>query len=146
MAPSSSEWTLNTLGEHFLALREADSRFDAERDRRYTSEAALRAEALRIKEEGDRRALELAREIQAYRDEQANNLREQISAERGHYVSHNELGSAIEKIEETLKPIASYVAGQIGRSGGLQSGWGWLVALIGILIGVAGLASKFFGH
>ena len=42
-------------------------------------------EARRIKDEADRTALGLAREIQIYKDEKANELREQISNERGSY-------------------------------------------------------------
>lgn len=53
-----------------------------ERDKRYSREAELRAEALKIKQKADKEALNLARAAQTYRDEQANKLREQIAQER----------------------------------------------------------------
>jgi hypothetical protein len=79
-------------------LREAD-------DRRYAEVGLARAEALKIKEAGDAKALELARQIQDYKDTKANELREQISRERGAYVS-----------QDQFKPIADYVASQQGGS------------------------------
>lgn len=56
--------------------------------------AALRAAdqwALQIKETGDREALRLAREIQTYKDEKANELREQINSERNLYPTKSQL-------------------------------------------------------
>jgi hypothetical protein len=58
----------------------------------------LRQRALDIKEVGDRRALELARDIQTYKDEQANELRSQIESERGTYITRAELQAAIDKV------------------------------------------------
>jgi hypothetical protein len=89
--------------ELFTKLREADLRFDYERDRRYTEVAKGREEALRIKDEGDKEALRLAREIQVYKDEKANELRAQIERERGDYIGRAE-----------FKPIADYVTAQNG--------------------------------
>jgi hypothetical protein len=53
-----------------------------ERDHRYAREAELRAEALKIKQEADREALNRDREDRRYKDGQANKLREQIGDER----------------------------------------------------------------
>lgn len=76
-----SQWTTDTLKEHYDALRVADQR------------------ALQIKEEADVRALELAREIQTYKDEKANELRSQIESERGLYATKDDVIAAIEKVE-----------------------------------------------
>ena len=78
-------WTLDTLQEHFKALDLANEKFFAERDRRYSEVNIEREKALKIKEEADKAALGLAREIQSYKDEKANQLREQIASERGTY-------------------------------------------------------------
>ncbi len=98
---STAEWTIATLKEHFEALREADQH------------------ALKIKEEGDKEALRLAREIQTYKDEKANELREQINSERGLYVTKAE-----------LEPIKVYVASQTGRGLGMNALAGWAVSII----------------
>lgn len=80
-------------------------RFYDERDRRYSEVSEARAEALKIKEAGDAKALELAREIQDYKDEKANELREQISSERGIYATKDE-----------IKPLTAFVLTQQGSS------------------------------
>jgi vacuolar-type H+-ATPase subunit E/Vma4 len=67
--------------KHLEALREADQR------------------ALAIKESADEKALELSREAQRYRDEQANKLREQINQERNLYATKDDVTGAIEKLE-----------------------------------------------
>jgi hypothetical protein len=78
--------------------------FYEERDRRYTEVKAAEEKALIIKETADARALELARQIQDYKDEKANELRTQIERERGSYVTQEQLLSAIDKLESLIKP------------------------------------------
>jgi hypothetical protein len=84
-----SEWTIDTLKEHFDDLRAADQR------------------ALQIKEVGDAKALDLQKETQQYKDEKANELREQIGSERGNYTTRAE-----------MKPVLDFVASQQGSSKG----------------------------
>ncbi len=79
------------LAEHLAALRAADDRFAAERDRRYSEVNIEREKALKIKETADLAALSLAREIQTYKDEKANQLREQINSERNLYPTKSQL-------------------------------------------------------
>ena len=116
-----------TLREHFEALREADQR------------------ALQIKDKADEEALALAREIQAYKDEKANELREQINNERGVYVERREFEEfrqryvdahvALEdKFDAQLKPINDYITGREGRSAGSTDIRAWVVFAIAILI------------
>jgi len=116
--PGRGVWTLGAYVAHNEALRAAEEKFQAERDRRYTEVGVEREKALKIKETADLAALGLAREIQTYKDEKANELREQISAERGLYVTNTELHGQIEKLEETIKPLATFVTAQQGRSAG----------------------------
>jgi vacuolar-type H+-ATPase subunit H len=132
-------WTIDTLKALLDERYIAELRFHTERDRRYMEVAAARAEALKIKEEADKTALGLQRDYQTYKDERDNRLREQISDERGLYVTKSELVAAVKEMQATIAPIATYVASQQGRSGGLNAGWGYLVGLIvvvNIIIGI----------
>jgi vacuolar-type H+-ATPase subunit H len=135
-----SGWTVDTLHAHLSMLREADQVFHAERDRRYAEVSEARAEALKIKEQADRDALGLAREIQTYKDEKANELRSQIERERGTYVTQSDLRGAVEKIEATVKPISEWIAAQTGVRTGAQEKVTDLRASIGIYILLATLA------
>jgi hypothetical protein len=114
------------LKEHLAALRVADIRFSEERDRRYHEVNVEREKALKIKEEADRRALELAREIQAFRDEKANGLLELVKSERGSYATNKD-----------LEPIKSYVSSQTGRGLGMYALFGVIMTLLTAAIAVA---------
>lgn len=95
-------------------LREAD-------DRRYTEVNIEKEKALKIKEEADKVALSLAREIQTYKDEAHNGLLKQ----HAEFVSR---AVSAEKFEAVVKPLADYVASQQGRSTGLSNWYGYIVA------------------
>ncbi len=118
----STDWTIATYAAHNEALRTAEEKLQNERDRRYAEVKAAEEKALRVKEEADRTALGLQRENQQYRDEKANELRSQIERERGLYVTRAELGGATDKIEATISPVLTYVAGQQGRREGIGQG------------------------
>jgi len=145
MTNDQTESTAVPLKEHLDAVlaertrrydeREAaNHRFQIERDRRYTEVAVARAEALKVKEEADKIALGLQRDNQIYKDEKANELREQISSERGLYVTKSELTAAIEKLEATIKPLVQSVSSQQARGAGLLAGWGYLVTGVGLFL------------
>jgi len=136
-AQASSEPTI-PLHEHYQVLRELDERFAVERDRRLTEVAVEREKALKIKETADLAALQLAREIQTYKDEKANELREQINSERGLYATKHDLSGLQEKLEAQLTPVMNFVALQQGRSGGLQSGW---AVLVGAIVAAGGITA-----
>ena len=107
------EWTPQLLYVHFAALRDADQR------------------ALAIKEQADRDALGLAREIQTYKDEKANELREQIGSERGLYVTRPE-----------IKPLADYVTSQSGPRALTTTSILAVIAAAGILFGIWATANR----
>jgi hypothetical protein len=119
-------WTIETLQEHFEALRAADLRFEAERDRRYAEVNIEREKALKIKETADLAALQLAREIQTYKDEKANELREQINSERGLYATNKD-----------VEPLKAYMAGQTGRSGGIGMLASILFSAVVVIVAIA---------
>jgi hypothetical protein len=105
-----------TLQEHWEALEAANEKFMTERDRRYSEVNTEREKALRIKEEADKTALGLAREIQSYKDEKANQLREQINSERGTYATKDDLAAALREITASIQPLSTYVAGMAGKT------------------------------
>ena len=125
--------------EHLLAMRQCDIALHDERDRRYAEVAVEREKALRIKETADLAALQLAREIQTYKDEKANELRSQIERERGTYATQSDLRAATEKVEALIGPLASWASAQQGRSSGMSAGWGFLVGAIGVAAAVVSL-------
>jgi len=112
-------WTIATYAAHNEALRLAEAKFQNERDRRYMEVKATEEKAIRVKEQADRDALDLAREIQNYKDEKANELREQINRERGLYVTQTELSLATKELAAMIKPLTEFVSASQG--GRLQS-------------------------
>jgi len=109
-----------SLKKHLRAIRESDLRFGRERDRRYTEVRNAEEKALHIKEVADLAALQLARDIQTYKDQAHNGLLQQIDRERARYPTKDDLAAAIDKLEATIKPLYEYVATQQGRSGGTR--------------------------
>jgi hypothetical protein len=129
-SPPNPGWTLESYIYHNEAMRAAEAKFQAERDRRYTEGSAADNIALKIESVARETALGLQRDYQLYRDEQANNLRDQITSERGSYVSKDE-----------FKPVLEYIASQRGRTVGLSSTITYILggfALLGTLVGIIG--------
>ncbi len=131
------------LKTHLKALRKADERFEAERDRRYAEVASERGKALQIKETADLAALQLAREIQTYKDEKANELREQISSERGHYASTGDLEAQLKTIMAILDPIRAYVSSQQGQSRGIGLTGQTALSLLTAVAAIVAIAIAF---
>jgi vacuolar-type H+-ATPase subunit H len=129
LAKASSGWTLETLQIHQEALAAADKQFAEERDRRYSEVNTEREKALKIKETADLAALSLAREIQSYKDEKANQLREQISGERGSFATKDDLAAAIREVAASIAPLTSYVQSAGGASKQSQSSVTMIVAI-----------------
>lgn len=134
-----SGWSIETYAIYVDAMRAAEQRFQDERDRRYNEVNIEKEKALKIKETADLAALSLARDIQIYKDEKANELREQINSERGRYVTQGELKSLSEKFETLLRPINDYVNSTQGQ----RQGVGLSANIISYLI-MAGLALAGF--
>jgi hypothetical protein len=101
--------------------------------------ATEREKALKIKETADLAALQLARDIQTYKDEKANELREQINSERGMYATKADMESLEDKFLALLAPISAYVTARQGRSGGQVALWGALATVAGLIILVVGI-------
>jgi hypothetical protein len=128
-----------TLREHLEALRAADIRFGDERDRRNVEVNAEREKALKIKEEADKVALTLARQIQDYKDEKANDLRSQIERERGDYGTKADVKALEDKFDAVLKPVLEFVAAQAGGtavSARVYITVGFIISALGVIAGI----------
>ncbi len=104
--------------QYWLAVRAGDIALQDERDRRYSEVKAAEEKALRVKEKADEIALGLQRDNQVYKDEKANELREQIASERGLYVTREELASAVREMQALIKPTIDYISSDAGRNRG----------------------------
>lgn len=136
---AGNNWTVDTLREHWLALREADDRFNIERDKRYAEVNIEREKALKIKETADLAALTLAREIQSYKDEKVEKSREQNLRESGEYVTRGDLDTVVRRIESSLTPIFDFISSQKGGAANAQVTLARIVAAIGASGVVLGL-------
>jgi vacuolar-type H+-ATPase subunit H len=141
----NGEYATVRLADYLLAVRDGDLAVQHERDRRYAEVKAAEEKALKVKEEADKTALGLQRDNQFYRDEKANNLREQIERERGTYATQLDLKGLTEKLETLVKPLSEFVAGQQGRAGGRTESrldLGTLIQVLAFLIVAATLILK----
>lgn len=138
-AAGTSSATDVSLREHLEALRNADLRFDSERDRRLTEVAVEREKALKIKEEADKDALELDRQIRAYKDEKQNEFRGALDDLSQQMATRRELEDVKVQIQTALKPLVDYVSAQQGRSQGIGVSANVLVGGLYLIIAVVGL-------
>jgi hypothetical protein len=156
--PSHSHDNCVSLKEHIEALRMADRVLQEAKEsaleKAVTAAFAAQKEAQSIKDRGDAEALRLAREIQQYKDEKANELREQIGSERGDYATKDDLGKAIdkvgalnhatyEKLEATIAPLVNYVTLQQGGNTGRDKDWAKLISAILATAAIVGIVSYF---
>lgn len=131
-----TNWNIETYAAHNEALRAAEEKFQEERDRRYNEKEELRKEISEVREKAHANALGLAREIQVYKDEKANELREQINHERLLYVRKDDIQSMEEKYDAILKPILEYTAGRQGRETGVDKTLYYLIAVVGLAVAI----------
>lgn len=133
--------------KRWKAIRKCDKAFAKERDRRYAEVNVEKEKALKIKEAADLAALQLAREIQTYKDEKANELREQINAERGLYATKDDLAALTREsrvaqdnlaaeFQASLKPLNDFVAGGYAVKDTRRFDVTTLLQMIGVLVAV----------
>lgn len=132
-------WTLAGYIAHNEALRSAEQRLQEERDRRYTEVSIEREKAVTIKDEADKRALGLSRDAQTYKDEKANELREQIASERGNYATKDDVMAAVQKIEAQIGPVIAFVTRAQGAGTGASDQRNLLTWALGILVALLSL-------
>jgi len=127
------------LHAHLLALQEEREKFNEERDRRYAEVSIEREKALKIKEVADLRALDLKSEIDKYKEEKANNLREQIGSERGLYATKDDLKALSDKLDLAIKPLSDFVSSSRGGS----AVWVQIAMIVGMAATIVTLVLKF---
>ncbi len=142
--PNRELWTLPTLKIYCDALTLANKDLMIERDRRYAEVSLEKEKALKIKDEADKAALGLAREIQMYKDEKANQLREQISSERGSMATKEDLAAITRELTAMIQPLATYVAGMAGEGRKSTSSVANIVAAVSVIYGVVATIGVFF--
>jgi hypothetical protein len=114
-------------------------RWMEERDRRYTEVAEARAEALKIKEQADRDALELAQRNQTYKDERSDKMSEDVIGSRGNYATKEDLSQLGNQFATALKPIQDFIAGASATQVNGNRWIGWAIAAVMALIAFGGL-------
>ena len=138
-------WTLHTYQIYQEAMQRAGEKFDTERDRRYSEVKSAEEKALKVKEEADKAALGLAREIQQYKDEKANQLREQINSERGTYPTKEELASAVRELTAMIAPLTGYMKSQQGEHAGSAQSFGRMLSIVAVFAGLSTVGTLILG-
>lgn len=128
-----------TLREHLSALREADLKFQAERDRRYTEVARERERALLIKETADKAALDLARQINDLHLAALNGEQSRLLADRERFVSRDVFEEQQKTLTEWRDTVNSSLNIGTGQQRGVATFWGVLIVLVGMAISVVSL-------
>jgi len=131
-----------TLRAHLAAIQVLRDELAVERDRRYAEVSIEREKALKIKEVADLAALQLAREIQTYKDEKANELREQINRERGHYASKDDLANVGDKLEAMIKPLITWQAANQGGSSRVAQLVSFGITIAAVVVAVIALVTR----
>jgi chromosome segregation ATPase len=103
------EAELRCQREHAQEVKELHRRLDEERDRRISEVRKADQEAIATKDQGDQRALELAREIQVYRDEKSDRERERINKESLLYVNRDQLDSSVRELKSAIDSVQDTV-------------------------------------
>jgi len=127
------------LREYLAALREADLRFDAERDRRLTEVAQERERAIQIKQEADRTALELARQINDLHLAALNGEQARLLADRERFLSREVFDQEQKTFSAWRDTVNSNLSLGTGRATGISATWGVLVAGIATVAAVVGI-------
>jgi len=124
------KWSMPAYIFHNEAMRAAEEKFHAERDRRYTEVKVEAEKAIKVKETADLAALTLARESQLYKDQQADIMREKNIAASGIYATNTDLANVVDKMEKALKPLVEFVNAQQGADKGASLTKSGLISLI----------------
>lgn len=114
-------WTIETLKEYYDAQERARTRFEDERDRRYTEVNIEKEKALKIKETADLAALSLARESQTYKEQQNDALRDKNLAQSGIYATNQDVAKLFDDFNTKLQPVFEFVVAQQGQTNGTSS-------------------------
>jgi hypothetical protein len=132
--------------EYWEAIRKGDQALAEERDRRYAEVNVEKEKALKIKETADLAALQLAREIQTYKDEKANELREQINSERGLYATKDDLENLSREFQAAVKPLNEFVAGGYAVKDSSRYSMTTILQLLAVLVAIGVAVTAILLH
>ena len=124
--------------KYYADMRKADDKFQQERDRRYTEVKNAEEKALKIKEDADKVARELASQNQKDKDEQHNGLLKQHADFVAKAATQNDLKALEDKFATALKPVSDYMTSTQGQKQGSDVTIGKIIAIVGISITVLG--------
>lgn len=137
-------WTISSYVAYNEALRLADEKFQAERDRRYTEVNLEREKALRIKDDANNDALKLAKQAQDYKDAKANELREQIAQERGLYATKDDIKQLSDKFDSMHRPVVEFMANAAGKGAGVGLSWSVVLGIVTLMTGLLLIGTFIF--
>lgn len=155
LQPMHGDWSFGTFkmlmderAQHSAAMADAEHRFAAERDRRYTEVQIEREKALQIKEVADAKALVLAAALQAEKDERKNDVLSRWDADRNTFVTRTEFVTAIDTLGErfslALKPLNDFMAGTRQAGSALAMFKTSQIAYVTLAVVIAGVLSGLF--
>lgn len=129
-----SGWTTGTWAIHSDALRQADIRFENERDRRYSEVNIEKEKALKIKETADLAALQLARESQSLKEVQNDALRDKTLSESGIYATNASVTNLFDQMSIKIQAVLDQVSTIKGNTHGSEMTWGKIAGTAALLI------------
>jgi deoxyribodipyrimidine photolyase len=123
---SESAWTTDTLREHFAALlEEADKRYE----QRFTDQDAAVKAALAAAE----KAVVKAETASEKRFDAVNEFRQTVNDIVNKMMPRSEAENSVKANADKIDALATRIDRTEGRSTGLNAGWVYLVAGIGLL-------------
>jgi hypothetical protein len=137
-----SGWTTDTLRFLMDERRQWQERFDTERDRRLTEVAVEREKALKIKEESDKTALELARQINDLHLANLNGEQARLLADRERFISRESYDISQKDFAVWRDQVNAALSLGTGRDRGVALSWAVLVGAIAVTATLVTLVVK----
>ena len=125
-----SDWTIESLKEHFDSLIEAN---DKRYEQRFTDQDAAVKAALASAERAVEKAEANAEKWRA----NANEWRGAMNDRERNLMPRAEAEKSIQSNTEKIDAVAARVERSEGRSGGLDAGWKILIAVVGLIAAIA---------
>ena len=137
------KWSFESYVHHNEAMRKAERRFQAERDRRYTERFVSQENALAIALTSIKERVEKSDQAYSLRFEQVNEWRRTYSDLVTGTMSRNEIEERFRsldaKLDTKLDPVTQFVSGQQGSQGSRTAQRSSIIAVFGILGTLAGI-------
>lgn len=129
-----------------VSLREYLEMIVLMNDRRYSEVAIEREKALRIKDESDKTALRLARQINDLHLANLNGEQARLLADRERFISRESYEIAQKDFGAWRDNVNAALSLGSGQTRGTDRILGYLIGGIGLLFGLSALVFKIVGH